>query len=176
MVNYCNSSLAHTLPSHTSDLLDCIHLAKLQPSQIQLHLFCSVFSCLLGAPLSARKNVSPRRAGLCLHRPLCPRVSPEPGVSWRHVRECACPLHGFLSEAGEGSESSFMVGLPWWLGRSRIHLQCGRPGLHPWVGKIPWRGQQLPTPVFLPGEFPRTEDPGGVQSMGSQRAWTQLSD
>ena len=22
-----------------------------------------------------------------------------------------------------------------------------------WVGKIPWRREQLPTPVFLPGEF-----------------------
>ena len=26
-----------------------------------------------------------------------------------------------------------------------------------------------PTPVFLPGEFPWTEEPGGLQSMGSQR-------
>ena len=25
-------------------------------------------------------------------------------------------------------------------------------GLDPWVGKIPWRREQLPTPVFLPGE------------------------
>ena len=23
----------------------------------------------------------------------------------------------------------------------------------PWVGKIPWRKEWLPTPVFLPGEF-----------------------
>ena len=27
-----------------------------------------------------------------------------------------------------------------------------------------------PTPVFLPGESPWTEEPGGLQSMGSQRA------
>ena len=26
-------------------------------------------------------------------------------------------------------------------------------GFHPWVGKIPWRREQLPTPVFWPGEF-----------------------
>ena len=26
-----------------------------------------------------------------------------------------------------------------------------------------------PTPVFLPGKFPRTEEPGGLQSMRSQR-------
>ena len=24
--------------------------------------------------------------------------------------------------------------------------------VHPWVGKIPWRREWLPTPVFLPGE------------------------
>ena len=35
----------------------------------------------------------------------------------------------------------------------RIHLQCGRPGFYPWVGKIPWRREWLPTPVFLPREF-----------------------
>ena len=34
----------------------------------------------------------------------------------------------------------------------RIHLQCKRPGFDPWVGKIPWRRDWLPTPVFLPGE------------------------
>ena len=29
----------------------------------------------------------------------------------------------------------------------------GRPGFDPWVGKIPWRRERLPTPVFWPGEF-----------------------
>ena len=32
-------------------------------------------------------------------------------------------------------------------------LQCGRPGFRPWVGKIPWRRERLPTLVFWPGEF-----------------------
>ena len=32
-------------------------------------------------------------------------------------------------------------------------LQCRRPGFNPWVGKIPWRREWLPTPVYLPGEF-----------------------
>ena len=31
-------------------------------------------------------------------------------------------------------------------------LQCGKPRLDPWVGKIPWRRERLPTPVFWPGE------------------------
>ena len=34
-----------------------------------------------------------------------------------------------------------------------MHLQCGRPGFDPWVGKMPWRRERLPTPVFWPGEF-----------------------
>ena len=43
------------------------------------------------------------------------------------------------------------------------------PGFDPWVGKIPWRRAWQPTPVFLPGESPWTVEPGGLQSMGSQR-------
>ena len=42
--------------------------------------------------------------------------------------------------------------LPWWLRWQRIHLQCRRPGFDPWVGKVPWRKEWQPTPVFLPGE------------------------
>ena len=38
-----------------------------------------------------------------------------------------------------------------------------------WVGKIPWRKAWQPTLVFLPGESPWTEEPGGLQSMKSQR-------
>ena len=40
----------------------------------------------------------------------------------------------------------------------------------PWVGKIPWRRAWQPTPVFLPGESPWTEDPGALQAMGLLRA------
>ena len=31
--------------------------------------------------------------------------------------------------------------------------QCGRPGFNSWVGKILWRRERLPIPVFWPGEF-----------------------
>ena len=43
-----------------------------------------------------------------------------------------------------------------------------RPGFNPWVGEIPWRRAQPPTPVFLPGESPRAEEPGRLQSTESQ--------
>ena len=35
--------------------------------------------------------------------------------------------------------------------------------------KIPWRREWQPTLVSWPGESPWTEEPGGLQSMGSQR-------
>ena len=34
--------------------------------------------------------------------------------------------------------------------------------LLPWVRKIPWSKKWQPTPVFLPGKIPRTEEPGGL--------------
>ena len=39
----------------------------------------------------------------------------------------------------------------------------------PWIGKIPCRKAWHLTPVFLPGESPWTEEPGGLQPMGLQR-------
>ena len=36
---------------------------------------------------------------------------------------------------------------------SNIYLHCRRPGLDPWVGKIPWRNEMLGTAIFLPEEF-----------------------
>ena len=44
-----------------------------------------------------------------------------------------------------------------------------RPGFDSWVGKMPWRKAWQPIPVFLAGESPWTEEPGSLQSMGSQR-------
>ena len=37
-------------------------------------------------------------------------------------------------------------------GSERVLLQCRRPRFNPWVKKIPWRRDWLPTPVILPGE------------------------
>ena len=44
-----------------------------------------------------------------------------------------------------------------------------------WVRFFSWedplKDTWQPTPVFLPGEFPWSEKPGRLQSMGSQRVW-----
>ena len=37
------------------------------------------------------------------------------------------------------------------------------------IGKVPWKSEWQPTPIFLPGESPWMEEPSGLQSMGSQR-------
>ena len=51
-----------------------------------------------------------------------------------------------------------------------------RSKFHPWVRKIPWRRAWQPTPVFLPGESPWTEEPGELCSIGSQRVGHDSSD
>ena len=61
------------------------------------------------------------------------------------------------------------TGLPCQIRWQRICLQCRTPRFNAWIGKILWmRAWQL-TSVFLPGESPWTEEPGGLQSIGLQR-------
>ena len=57
----------------------------------------------------------------------------------------------------------------------KIHLQCRRSGCNPWVGKISWRWEQLPAPVFWPGE---SIDRRAWQAAGHgfAKSWTRLSD
>ena len=53
--------------------------------------------------------------------------------------------------------------------------QCRRPGFNSWVGKIPWRTNWQPTPVFLPGESPGQRRLVGNSPWGHKsRTW--LSD
>ena len=48
----------------------------------------------------------------------------------------------------------------------RRHNRCRSS---PSVRKILWRRKWQPTPVFLPGESPWTKEPGGPESIDSQR-------
>ena len=56
----------------------------------------------------------------------------------------------------------FLFRLYWWLSGKEFTCQCRSCRLDPWVGKIPWRKAWQPIPVFLPGESPWTEEPGGL--------------
>ena len=77
----------------------------------------------------------------------------EPKLSWgiqdfwhhTNVFHASWELPIWL-RSGEVSRASLW--LRWW----RICLQCRRPEFDPWIGKIPWRRERLPIPVFLPGK------------------------
>ena len=49
-------------------------------------------------------------------------------------------------------------------------LQCQRPGFDPWIRKILWRREWIPTPVFLPGESL------GQRSLVDAKSQTWLND
>jgi len=46
----------------------------------------------------------------------------------------------------------------------------GRPGFDPWVVKIPWRRERLPTPVLLPGEFHGQRNLAGYSQWGHKES------
>ena len=72
-------------------------------------------------------------------------------------------------------------GLPQWLSGKESACQCRRlrkrrgRRFNPWVRKILGKRKWQPTPVFLPGKILWTEEPGGLQSMGTQRVRYNLA-
>ena len=100
---------------------------------------------------------------------------------------CVWGVWGFLGSLA-GKESTWRG--PWfdfWVRKTRWRRDrlstavfLGFPGgsdssesacsVETWVGKKPWRREQQPTPVFLPRESPWTEEPGGLQSVGSRES------
>ena len=76
------------------------------------------------------------------------------------------------------SDLVIYCGLPQWLSYKESTSNAGVTGDSGPVCrslKIPWRRKQQPTPIFLPGKTPWTEEPGGLQSMRWQSP-TRLSD
>ena len=71
-------------------------------------------------------------------------VEPISG-NWRESKDFRMPRYLIFSP-------NLILRLPWWFGWSRTCLQCRRPKFDPSVGKIPWRREWQPTPVFLPGK------------------------
>ena len=86
----------------------------------------------------------------------------------RAVRSFIC-----ISARIVSSKRQEILGFPGDPGKESV-CQCRRLRFDPWVGKIPWRRKWQPIPVFLPGEIPSIKEPGGLQSMGSQKSQTWL--
>ena len=99
--------------------------------------------------------------GLCCHviaeETEAPRTERFPGGS--AGKESACNA-GPSSIPGSGGSSGEGIGYPLQYSWASLVAQLvknppamRRHGFNPWVGKIPWRREGLPTPVFWPGEF-----------------------
>ena len=67
-------------------------------------------------------------------------------------------IPGSASSPGEG------IGYPLQYFWAFLMAQRRRPGYKTWVWMIPWRMAWQPTPVYLHGESPGTEEPGGGYS------------
>ena len=124
-------------------------------------------------------------------------LEPTPGANWDFPSHLPSPLlsdHTSQGPLSQLSASSWRSSSRFfWFSPEKPELPGGSPVKNPpamlgaagdtgsmcevlpWVGKIPWRRAWQPTPIFLPGESPWTEQPGGLQSIGSQRVGhTQL--
>ena len=91
------------------------------------------------------------------------------------------PIHGFMRLSVDPTAHSFWEPLDQRALVSRCHSgeksawkwrRHKRRELDAWVGKISWSRKWLSTPVFLPGKFPRTEEPGGLWSRVSTHTHT----
>ena len=103
----------------------CLYLSKLK------HIISFIFfNCVRGFPHSSVGKESTCNTGDPSSIPESGR-SPGEGIGYPLQYSCASLVTQLV----------------------RILLQCERPGFDPWVGKIPWRRERLPTPVFWPREF-----------------------
>ena len=61
--------------------------------------------------------------------------------------------------------------------QARQCRRCKKYGFNPWIRKIPWSREWLPTPVFLPGKFLRQRNLAGYRPWGCKELDTteQLS-
>ena len=60
-------------------------------------------------------------------------------------------------------------------GGSGVKNPPAKAGFDPWVGKIPWSKEMAAHCSVLAWEIPWTEEPGRLQSLGSQRVRRDLA-
>ena len=69
----------------------------------------------------------------------------------------------------------YTPGLPLWLRRLRIRLQCRRPGFDPWVGKIPLEKGKATHSSILTWRIPWTVESMGLQRVGHDSDFHSLT-
>ena len=102
--------------------------------------------------LSPAYPISALGPGFSRPPPRSPNHQPQIPVWWSCARLLRKQSASGMLCCTLGTKS----GLPWWLHGKQPACQrrrCRRRRFDPWVGKIPWRREWLPTPVFLPRKF-----------------------
>ena len=72
-----------------------------------------------------------------------------------------------------------LKGLSWWVSAKESTWDArdsGDVGWIPGLARSPGEGKGNPPPVFVPGESPWTEGPGGLQSVRVTKNWTRLTN
>jgi len=114
-----------------------------------------------------------------------PNITPSPpsnGFLHSSVgKESVCNAGDPGSIPGSGRSPGEGIGYPLQYSRASLvaqliknRPQCRRPGFDPWVGKIPWRRERLPTPVFWPGESHGLYSPWGCKVGHNWATFTSL--
>ena len=96
-------------------------------------------------------------------------VIPQQGFPHSSVgKESACNAGDPGSIPGSGRSPGEGIGYPLQYSWASLVVQLVKnpptmqeTGFNPWLGKIPWRRERLPTPVFWPGEFHGLYNPWG---------------
>ena len=70
----------------------------------------------------------------------------------------------------QNSNRRAIWGLPTWLSGKEATCHCRRHGFDPWVKKISLEWEMATDSSILAWKIPWTEEPGRLQSLGSQRA------
>ena len=115
----------------------------------------------------------PPKDSLCIGYPFAMLPAPHfPRQPFIYFLSIEIRLH-FLEFYGNEIISIYLI----WLCKEstcqcRRHKRCR---FNPGVGKIPWRRKWQPYSSILAWKIPWTEEPGRLESVGSQ-SWTWLSD
>ena len=148
------SSVFYIHFSLVSAFLRYLILPMLAFSQKQIHLCSKVFSCIMKSfeAVIFFSNTIPLKHQKIMLLKTVP-------FYWKYS--------WLLNNTGLNCTGPLICGLPLWLSWQRICLQGRRPGFNLWVGKIPWRRERLPTPVFWPGEFHGLHRTWGYRESGT---------
>ena len=117
-------------------------MIKLWPSYIHIVCACS------GISDSLQPYASGSSAHGSFHWSVLP--FPSPGIKPLSFASPAVTDRLFITSASW--ESLRLPGFPDGSDGKEPTCHCRKPRVNPWVRKIPWRRERLPTPVFLPGK------------------------